>query len=345
MPAAGVDVSDQSVKFVELESKHGHLGLRRFGETDIPFGAVRSGEIENTEALVGALKVLRERDGVKNIVASLPEEAAYIVPLRLPLMKRGEIRSSIELQLEEHIPIPATDAVFDYEILSEPTALDSSFSLVVTALPKRIVSMYSEAFAAAGFRTLALEIEAQAIARALVPHQQTEVSLIVDFGKTRISFFIVRGTQVILTATINNIGGEDLTKAIQKTLAVSYEAAEKLKIERGLAPGGTEKEAFFALVPLVSAIRDEITKQLDYWLNHQQGVGKVEVKKIILCGGQATLPGLVDYLNISLGVPVVLANTWVNLFSFDDVIPPINLNQSLRYTTAIGLALRRVLPS
>ena len=63
------------------------------------------------------------------------------------------------------------------------------------------------------------------------------------------------------------------------------------------------------------------------------------IEKIILCGGDANLLGLTDYLSASLKIPVERADIWTNIDYRDGFIPEIEFNDSLRYATAVGLAL------
>lgn len=342
MPAAGLDISDQSVKFSVLERTRRGLNLTHYGEKSIPVGTIASGLIKDHETLVTILKSLATEFGLRYVVASLPEEEAYIVRLKLPAMPPHQIRESLELQLEEHVPIPPAEAVFDYEIFNPHGGTGQGYDLGVSVLPRKTVTAYGEIFQAAGMLPLAFEIEAQAITRAVVPAGDARVSLVVDFGKTRTSFFIANGWTVLFTATAQNIGGEDITRSIQKHLKLDYASAEKLKVDQGPFFSKKNQEFFSAITPMVSVLRDEIKKQYEYWEAHQQEVGEVgqAISRIILCGGQSTLPGLVDYLAGSIGAPVELGNPWTNILSFDETIPDLNLNQALRYTTALGLALR-----
>ena len=342
MPAVGIDISDQSVKFTKLSLKGERVVIERYGERTIPVGTIESGAVRNQEALVKVLAELRAEYHLTEVVASLPEEEAYIVRLNLPVKKSSEIRDSVELQLEEYVPLPPTEAVFDHEIIDAPKTEEGNYEIVVSAIPKKTVSTYTEAFAAAHLRPVAFEVEAQAIARAVVPTGEDRVVMIVDFGKTRTSFFITSGWSVGFTATAKNIGGEDITTTIQKSLEISHEEAEKLKIERGLLSSRGKRDLFFSIIPIISVLRDEITKHQSYWETHREETGRLgrSIEEVIICGGQATLPGLIDYLNLDLNIPVRLGNPWENLFSFEKYIPPLNLNQALRYTTAIGLSLR-----
>jgi len=342
MSVAGLDISDQSVKFIKLSLRGEKLMIESYGEKPVPLGAIESGLVRDSEALARVLFELKEEYHLTQIVASMPEEEAYIARLTLPARRESELREAVELQLEEYVPLPPGEAIFDYEVIEPPPTENGKYELVVSALPRRIVTNYTEVFKKTGLQAVAFEVEAHAIARSVMPVGEDRLTMIVDFGKTRTSFFIASGWSVVFTATAKSIGGEDITVAIQKSLNLSRAKAEELKVEQGLLGTHSNRELFFAIIPIISVLRDEITKHQSYWETHRDDHGRLgrRIEEVIICGGQATLPGLVDHLNMSLDVPVVIGNPWQNLFSFEKYIPPINLNQALRYTTAIGLSLR-----
>ena len=254
------------------------------------------------------------------------------------------------MQLEEYVPLEASEIIFDYDLLSIGESEEQKYEVAVSVFPRTVAEQYQQSLVAAGFVVTALEIEAQAIARAVLPvspkfpragRTAIETTLVVDFGKTRTSFFIVQSGVVVFSSTTAAIGGESLTTAIQKTLGVDYTEAERLKTERGLLSSRLDKTILFAMTPIVSVLRDEIYKFYNYWTTHSDKHHRPEpVARIVLCGGQATLPGLVDYLAASLKLEVVLANVWINILDYQTELPAISFNQSQRYATSLGLALR-----
>ncbi len=351
-PTVGLDISDQSVKFVELDRHGRRLVMSRYGEKTIPVGTIESGLIKDQTTLTKILSGLTAEQKFSQVVISLPEEEAYVVRLSLPVFDSADLRESLELQLEEHIPLPAAEIVFDFEILTAPGSLSpparppNKYDLSLSAFPKSIIDDYVKVLTAAGLMPLAAEIEAQAITRAVVRAGDEQLVLIVDFGKTRTSFFIANGSTVLFTATAKQIGGEDITKAVQKNLNLTYAEAEKLKVDQGLLTIKNQRALFSSILPIVSVLRDEIIKHCFWWESRRNEQARPDrpIERIIICGGQATLPGLIDYLNLNLDWPVELGNPWTNVLSFEDYIPDLNLNQALCYTTALGLALRDLLP-
>ena len=363
--AVGLDISDRSIKYAKLEWSAGRrsaLRLERFGEVELPAGVVEGGQIKNQTALGAALRGLREKTGLREVVFSLPEEQAFLLRLFLPEMAEREVRQSLELQLEEYVPLPAERLFFDYEVVSAPAppAGGAGYELAVSAFPRATVLDYLAIITAAGFSPVAAEIEGQAVARAILPPRARQkpdekrgATLLVDFGRARTGFALVDDGRVVATATVVTIGGELVTAAIQKSLNVSPAEAERLKLTTGLLATGDDRRVLFALLPIVSVLRDEINKFRGSWETHGDlappappsgGVGgapfRRRVTRVLLTGGQATLPGLVQYLAGGLGLAVELGDVWTNILDAQRVLPPIKFNDSFKYATALGLALR-----
>lgn len=340
-PAAGLDVSDQSVKFAVLAKEASDLKLDAYGEANIPTGLIEDGKIKNPGELTKLLVDFRHKFKLKNIFAALPEDQAYTFRLNLPLMKKSEVRGSIELQLEEYVPFPANQSLFDYTSLPFSGSKEEGISVGVSALPLTTAHDYLSVLEAAGFFVRGFELEAQAIARALIKIGDNSTCMIVDIGKIHTSFSVI-SHQVVVYSSLINVGGADLTRAIQRSLNVSLETAERYKIERGLSRSVRNQEVFAALIPVVSALKDEVQSRYQYWQDHLSGQGenKEFIDRVILCGGQSTLPGLEEYLSIYLGAKVTVGNSWVNIYDVTKTVPAIDFDESLRYTTALGLSLK-----
>lgn len=339
MPTIGLDISDTAMRFVELVPKRKGFVIGRFGERQIPRGVIEAGEVKKATDLQTIFIDIKKTYGLEFVSVSLPEERAYLFELRLPIMKYSDIRGAIELSLEEHVPIKTSEAIFDYDIIKE----DQSFMNVsVCVVPGALIDGYLEAFSGSGIVPTSFEIEAHSISRALVPEGSSGTFMTVDFGKTRTGIAIVSQGVVQFTSTIP-IGGEALTELIIKTLNVSYDEAINIKRERGIDMDSNKDELSVAIMSVVSVIRDEINKHQMYWQGHTDDYGKKrpEIENIYLCGGESNMIGLLEYLSGSVSSPVELANALVNVNTLENYIPGISFSDSLRYATAIGLALRR----
>ncbi len=336
-PSFGLDISDESLKFVELVNGRSGVKLGRYGEKKIPSGIIESGKIKDQKKLGEVLSALRLEVGMRSVRVSLPEEQVYLFKLSLDKAGLLNVREAIELSLEEHIPISAADSIFDYELLSED---DQKLELQISAIPKNVIDDYLALFQNASLSVQSFELEAQAISRSVVKRGDMDTYMIVDFGQTRTGIFIVSKGVVTFTSTLD-VGGVSLNSMIAKNFKISLDQAKELKQQYGLKRNVENREIFSVLLNSVSVLRDEIVKHFLYWQTHrdENGVTNPPIKKIILCGGDANLIGLADYISVSMKSPVEMANVWVNIIDTKKYIPDINFKQSISFATAIGLAL------
>jgi len=333
----GVDISDRSVRYVGLTRTKDGLQVSSNGERRLPAGAVVRGIIEKKEGLIAPLKEIRRVTGTPFVKASLPEEQAYIFELSISGVSESDLRGSVELQLEEHVPLDPASAVFDYQIVSKEK---DTYFLSVTAFSKDVAESYAATFEEAGFTALSFEVESQAVSSAAVKFGDERTYMIVDFGDGRTGISIVRRGVVVFTSTIE-VGGRDLTEAIAKQFSLSKEDAEKAKREYGFSQAGKGKDIFSAVLSPLSALRDEINRHYIYWHSHkdEEGNARPKIEQLILCGGDANLKGAVEYFETSLHLPTIKANVWQNINPLSLYVPPISYNDSLTYATAIGLSV------
>ncbi len=336
-PSFGLDISDESIKYIELTNSRGGVKMGKYGERIIPPGIIESGKIKDSKKMEEMLVSLQKEVGIKSVRLSLPEEQIYLFKLKLEKANMKNIRESIELVLEEHVPMTAEDAIFDYEILSED---ETHLELEVATIPENVIENYLQIFKNSNIQIESCELEAQAIARAIIKKGDLGTYMIVDFGKKRTGIFIVSKGVVMFTSTLE-LGGVLLDEAISRSYKISLEEAEKMKIEHGLERNTTDRELFSVLLNSVSVLRDEVVKHFIYWHTHkdESGNNNPTITKILLSGGDANLAGLPDYLSVSMKTPVEMANVWTNIENNERYIPEIHMRQSLAYATALGLAL------
>ena len=342
MQAAGLDIYDLSLKYVKLGRKDKNIYLQNFGKKSIPEDLIESGEIKDKEKLTDLLRSVQKDTGLRYIIVSLPEEKGFLGKTKIPKIKREEIRDTIELQIEELIPLPAKDVIFDFDIIEGIDKKDDDhIDIMFVAFPRKIVEDYRDVLINAGFMPLIFEMEAHAFKRCVVSKEDMDTQIIVDLGKTRTTLIIVNNNIIQFTTTFN-VAGDNINNILSKNLSVSTDEAEKIVKENGFVKSKSNEAVFNSLLPVVSAIKDEISRSIIFWDNHPDWHNKDQKKisKIILCGGISNMKGLPQYLSYELKVPVAKANPWINITSLDNYVPTLELSESLTYTTPLGLALR-----
>ena len=340
---AGIDISDASIKWLVLEPAGEWFRIATYGELPLRGGIVVSGIIRDVAALGEALQEVRGHlGGVHAAHAALPEEAAYVFGMQVPYpTPHDQILKMIEFEFEDRVPIPPSAAVFDFnEILPrEPGGEEVS----VVVFPREIAAAYADAFAHGGIDLLSLEVEARSIARAVSSGTHDEpITLLVDFGKARSGFAVLKHGMPIFTSTVE-VGGETMTQALGEKLKLDAHQAEVYKNEQGLTPDdGPKAPGLEAVMGTASALADEITRHYHYWdtRRNERGDRMTPVGKVILVGGSANLRGLPEYIAGRVQAPVERGDVWRHVAPYEEYIPPIDRQHSMQYATAIGLALR-----
>lgn len=347
VPVVGLDVSDRSFKFLKLAFDR-KIEFEAFGESDIPSGVIEEGEIKNEAALTDLFKKWKEEHGrmlrSSMIVASLPEEKSFLRLIQLPKVKDEEVPNAIRWEIEAHIPLPPDNLAYDYEVVDTKAQNLGHTDVVVTAFPKSIVDSYTTALGNAGLTLAALELESQAIVRAVVEtNKQDSAKIVVDLGKTRTSFITFAGTAIIFTSTIQ-LGGNTFEENIGRALSVEQTKAKEIKEKMGLNRS-TNKEVFTALTPVLSVLVDELKRVMAYYhehIEHLHGAHQ-SIDEILLVGGDANLFGIDTFIASALKIPVTHANPFINIQDrFNASFPPMPKSELLAFATTIGLSLREV---
>ena len=332
-PVYALDLSDRSYKYACLKKSPDGISVSDFGEGEIPAGVIDRGEIKKPDVIQSIFSDLFRKRAIRFVAFSLPEERGFVRSISLASVKESEVAEALRYQLEEYIPLSPAEAVFDYTIAM---IAKDHLSVVVSAFPRQITESYADLVSAAGAVPVCAESELASAFRAVIPAGYRETAMIIDWGRTRTSFSVVEDGVLQFASTVP-IGGQALNEAIIKNLGVDAVRAENEKYERGLQNTGS-RDVFNAIMPVVASIKEEAERYIEFWRSHSEK--KSATRKIFLSGGDANLPGFLEYLSRELGVEVELANPWVNIVFPRYYVPDIELKDSLRFVPAIGLALR-----
>ncbi|MBI2048568.1 MAG: type IV pilus assembly protein PilM [Parcubacteria group bacterium] len=341
--AAGVDISDSSVKWLSLEQTPRGFHVRAFTQVALEPGIVVEGIVRDEEKLAQAIRTLHAQARTGSYVhAALPEETGFVFTMHVVgLGSREQVLRMIEFEIEDHVPLPIDSIVYDYDVISLHSG-DEGAEISVTAFPKSIVESYVQAFDRAGMKLLSLESEASSIVRSVLPAHSKDVVLIADFGRARTGIIIVNRGVPIFTSTVS-VGGDAMTKVIMETMSVDADKAEEFKNEHGIARDG-DKRVVEAIAGTAGALADEIARHFSYWDTRRDEHGRrvTPVARVILTGGSSNLKGLDEYVAGRVRAPAGHAHVWQNVCSFDEYIPPIDSHHALGLSTGIGLALRGI---
>ncbi len=348
----GLDISDSSVKIIDLKKGKKGPYCSSWGETKLDPGIISAGEIKNEDALVRAIKKTTSKingEKIKNkyVVASLPEERSFLQVIQMPKLSEEEIARSIHYEVENYIPLSIDDVYFDFQLIKAMKPNIDHVDILINAIPREIIDPYVRCIKKAGLIPLALEIESQAIARALISENVSDTPiLIVDIGENKTSFIMFSRTSLRFTFSFP-FSSRKITESIAEKVNTDIETAENIKRKYSLQKGVQDlesKDVLDAITENLIELTQEIKNHLEFYKTHAahehlpESTG--EVGKIILCGGGSNLRGIKEFVQEKVGVITEIGNPWINASSIISKKGTLSLEKSLGLSTAIGLALR-----
>ena len=344
----GVDLGTATIKFVELAKDKGRFNLKNYGLLNLgevtKSGSSKTMSLPSDDAtVIGALKELLAKSKVKtkDAVTAIPSFLTFATVLRLPYLSEKDLAKAIPFEARKYVPIPINNVILDWSIINigEIQKTDSKgaypdVEVFLAAVPKDEAARYRDILLNAGLDVKALELENIALARSLVGNDQSPV-IIVNIGGRSTSILIVdKGFERI--SHNFEIGGFEITKTLAKSLNVGLEKAEKMQREIGLLG----KEGALISNSIVSLL-DMMVFETKKTVNSYEEKTKIKVAKVILSGGLANMPGLVEFFKEKISLETSIGN------SFARVIYPKELENVIKslspiLAVACGLAMREI---
>jgi Tfp pilus assembly PilM family ATPase len=299
MPFSGMSISDSAIRLIKFNQKNKRLNIEKFAEKTLSPGIISGGQINNTQELINIVTEIKNSLKIDYVKVSLPEEKGYLFTGKLPKVPVSEVKSGVESKMEENVPVPPGELIFDYKVMEN--AEKDRLDIVVSSLPISVVDNYVEVMQGAGLKMLSLEIESQAVARALLKKDNQETVLLIHFGVGKVGLYVVVNRLVHFTSTVQlkSSGSDSLDQLCQ-----------------------------------------EIKRLFSYWHSLKENLGR-EDRKIseIILSGENISEEISSYISTYNIVKVTQGNVWTNVLDIEESVPEINFSDSLKYAAAIGLAL------
>lgn len=339
--SVGLDIGFSSIKVVALEKNKDKAKLLSLGSIPAPVPGMMSDSDTDLEVVANAIKKLLEVTKISSgeIIAALPESKVFTRVIDdLPYLSDSELSSAIKYASEEFIPMPLSEVNLNWQVLlkSKDQSQNTKTVVLVIASPKNIVSKYVKVLTTAGLRPKALETEVIAVTRSLVGSNPFSPStLIVQMGATTTDFAAVSKGLIWLTRSIST-GGSALSRSLAQNFNFEFVQAEEYKKVYGLAEDQLEGKVFESLKPIVDIIAGEIKRVIQ---SYEAKYLQDPIKRVVLSGGGAKMPGLVIYLANKLGLEVQEADPWYSIEKDKQIAGKLS-EDAPSYSVAAGLALR-----
>jgi type IV pilus assembly protein PilM len=299
---------------------------------------VVDGAIMDAPLVAGAISNIFDKQKIKtkNVATAVSGHSVIVKRVNLPAMTQEELYDRIQSEASQHIPFDIADVNLDHQLLE---SVDSQMDVLLVAVKKDKILNHTNVLAKAGKTSTVVDIDAFALQNAFEVNYDPDPSqtiALLNIGASVMNINIVRGGIPLFTRDVS-VGGNQYTDALQKELDLSYDDAERLKKGESIA-GVAEEHRGTILRSVTDILVLEIQKTFDFFRATATGES---IQKIVVAGGSARVPGLLDVLREEFAVPVE------EMYPFRKiVIDPARFNEEEirelgpRLAIAVGLALR-----
>lgn len=334
----GLHLNEHALKALQFETKRGRTNVRAFANAPLPKGLMLSDAFTDHAKLAEFIKTSiaspqHSSFTTSRVVISIPESKSFIRVIEMPLMEEDQVENAIMFEAEAYIPMPMDQVYFDWQILGRKS---STMEVLLIASPREYVDAYMHIIEDAGLKLAGIEVEAQSVARALVPTAVNEPILIVDMDAFKTALIMVENGVLQFTTSIP-LAGNMFTDKLAQALSLAPDKSEKLKRTVGFANTVEYPNLKTLMMPVVEDLAAEIKNVIKYHYDHSES----HIGHLLLTGGGAKLQhlgaALPTMLETYAPIQVTVANPLEHIANLEH--SPLSAYEALSFTTAIGLAM------
>jgi len=347
----GLDIGRSAIKVVQLASTRKGLVLKYAGLTELPPPDRTAQPDPVGDAPLVLLDVLQKgRLKRQKIVINFGGRNPIIRYILLPKMPKDELAEAVRWEAKKLIPFPIEEAVLDYLVVGETQERDlKRIEVLLVAAERTAVMNQLGSLKRINLPVTAMDVNPMALFNTVKLNYKSDLDenlVFVDIGAEKMDISISKRGVLRFTRNVQ-LGGEEITRAVAQGLGVEREEAEQLKRQKGLSGAGSGEGAAASTVDrdgrrleIIKAEVDrmvlETQRSMDYYrAQFREG----SVKKIVLMGGAALMPGFQEYFASYFDSHVELDDPFAEILCDETAFREVRL-MSPRFSTGVGLALR-----
>jgi type IV pilus assembly protein PilM len=339
----GLDIGSSAVKLVELKDRKGSFQLQKAAIEGLSPEAIVDGSIMDSSLVVDAIHRLNDQAKVKNpsYATSLSGHSVIIKKIQVPAMSQEELAESIQWEAEQYIPFDINDVRLDYVVLSEAAPGEGQMDVLLVAVKRDKVNDYMSVISQAGRTPALVDVDAFAVQNCYEVNYDLDplkVVALVNMGAAVTNINILARGQTVFWRDIS-FGGNQFTEALQREYNLSFDQAESLK--RGQA---VERYSPAEARPVLDAVSGEMAAEVQKTFDFFAATSaEGPVDELVVSGGCALTPNLLQILRERFGVPVELMDPFRRVqFRESDFDAEWLRSVAPMLAVTVGLAIRKV---
>lgn len=340
--AIGLDIGSSGIKVCELAKSGSQYHMLGFGFAPMPEGTIIDDEVHKKDQLIMAINAALKQSETKskNVCFGLGSQNTVVKKMQAPFGTKQEIEDHINWESEQFIPFGHENAIISVHTLD--TKNKEGVDVIMVAAKQEQVENYDNMLTSAGLKVKIIDLQIIALLNVFELSYKEELkefnkgTILIDLGASSTKILVYKEGIPIFTKTIA-IGGANVTEEIQKTVGLSFDEAEDLKLMRD-DQGNPPEEISNVIKNIADKIIVYIKDAVSFYTSHSS---PEKVSRCLITGGNLQLPGIVEGVASATGLSVEILDPLKKIKIKSKVITP-EMVEQITYVGAvpIGLAIR-----
>ncbi len=330
----GLDIGHSTLKAVKLARSGPDVIIQGYAIEPI----ARGEDVDRDMAVLDSLKALVEREEMHDapVVVALSGRQIFTKTINVPVLNQNKIGRMVELEARQQIPGDFNDVEWDYHL--SPSIDGASYDVTLFAARRELVHNLVTLCDAADLQLAGVSVSSLAVYNFVNYDQEFEEEesvVILDVGAENTDLVVYQDDHL----WIRNLAfsGNDITHAFEKKFRVSFEEAEKLKME---VNDSRQAERIMKVVEAsLGDLTSDVQRSLGFYKSQNPDAN---FENVVVSGNTFRMEALSSYLANKLGYPIITLVELDRIEVHDSLEREQFAHDVQSLSTAIGLALEGV---
>lgn len=328
----GLDISDDSVKVVEVSRRRGFLFLEKKASLALDCGVVKNGRILKKKDLALKLKEVFKKSDIRllpgrDLYFAFPESQVYIrfIDIANGGLNKNKLRETALEEASNSIPLESEDLILNYKVINGEK---KNKRLLLLAVSQKAILEWQSFFDQIKLDINFFDVAGLALRRVLLDGLKEGVDnvMIADVGGEETALSIYKNNELYYSGFINFRSEKAETQKEEEN-----GDSDKKNVGKNKRTKKPRESKDGAVYPILQSALDDMVKEINsvaaYFKNNNS---EESVKAVVLTGSSMRLKTVEDYLKNKINLLVQSAR-----------MKRVKNNESLLdYALAIGAAVK-----
>ncbi|MFH1096848.1 MAG: pilus assembly protein PilM [Candidatus Desantisbacteria bacterium] len=222
MKITSIEITESAIRIATVHQGWSSSMVEAYMEQAVPAG-------ETSQQILSTLAP--GFSSSKDIVMNIPRRYVFMKIIEMPLLKDADLKKALEYEVEEHIPYPIQNVVYDFCVIQQA----EKTRILLVAVPKAVVESYLESVKEIKADSIAVSVSSLALLNLCLQQERGKDWILCHREKECTEIFVVRDGCLSLVYTIQE--QSEIIKTIREystgKIILTGEDSRQLRIKSG----------------------------------------------------------------------------------------------------------------